>query len=139
MYNYSNHIQKVASKKIRDRGIHWLEHYEEKSIGMKKKFDKLIGPKSYLRFTGHDFTTNSDYYVVIGPSVEGNQKLYFAGIKKLPRDKNKKVYSPYGEYFGTIRSAMSYAHKKWGVPFQQDVPEYTKETLAPVDIPEHIK
>ena len=142
MYNHLKSSQanvKVATKKIKERGIHWREEYHEKSLSLKKRFNKIIGPNSYIRYNGHDFTTNSDYYVVIGPSVEGNQKLYFAGIKKLPRDPEKKIYSPYGEYFGTIKGAMAYAQKKWGVPFLQNVPDYTAEMLVNVKIPEHIK
>jgi hypothetical protein len=132
-------FNRLATKKIKDRGIHWQESYHEKSAKMKEKFDGLVGPKAYLRWEGHDSYSGHDYYVVIGPSVQDNEKLFFAGIKKMPRDENAKVYSPYGEYFPTIKMAMSYASKKWGVPFMQGLPEYTKETLAPVEIPEHIK
>ncbi len=135
----SSGFVKEATKKIKDRGINWELSYHDKSKNLKEKLDKLIGPMSYLRFEGHDITTNSQYYVVIGPSVQDNQKLFFAGIKKLPRDPNAKVYSPYGEYFPTIKSAMAYANKKWGVPFVQDAPDYTKEMLQSIDIPEHIK
>ena len=132
-------VQKEATKKIKDRGIDWKEAYHDKSATMKKKMDSLVGPMAYIRYQGHDFTTNADYYVVIGPSVDGQQKMFFAGIKKLPRDPEAKVYSPYGEYFDTIKGACAYAQKKWGVPFPSQVPDYSKETLAPIDIPEHIK
>jgi hypothetical protein len=133
-----NALHKLAVKKIKDRGIDWKERYHDRSETLKKKLDKLIGPMAYLRFQGHDTTSNSDYYIVVGPSVQDNRKQFFAGIKKLPRDPNAKVYSPYGEYFNTIKGAMAYASKKWGVPFAQGLPEYSGESLANVDIPEHI-
>jgi hypothetical protein len=132
-------LHKTASKKIKDRGIHWLESYHDKSETLKKKLDAAIGPNAYLRFSGHDVTTNSDYFIVIGPSVEGNQKLFFAGIQKMPRDDKKKVYSPYGEYFSTIKGAMAYAQKKWGLPFKQGIPDYSADILVSIDLPEHIK
>lgn len=134
-----NRLEKEAVKKIKDRHIHWEESYHEKSLTLKKRFDSQIGPMAYLRFEGHDVTTGADYYVVIGPTIDEGKKKFFAGIKKLPRDDKKKVYSPYGEYFPTIKGAMSYAGKKWGVPFVQGLPEYTEQHLAPVEIPEHIK
>ena len=134
-----NRLDKTATKKIKDRGIHWQQSYHEKSLTLKKRFDKDIGPMSYLRYEGHDTYTNSDYYVVVGPSVDDGKKKFFAGIKKLPKDPNATVYSPYGEYFPTIVAAMAYAGKKWGVPFEQGLPEYSEETLAPINIPEHIK
>lgn len=135
-----NRLQtKTATKKIKDRGINWKEAYHEKSAKLKARFDKTVGPMAYLRWQGHDPVTNSDYYVVVGPSVQDGEKMFFAGIRKLPRDPNAKVYSPYGDYFPTIKGAMAYANKKWGVPFPQGLPEYSKDTLATVDIPEHIR
>jgi hypothetical protein len=141
MYNQraTSNTVKTAAKKIKDRGIHWEENYHDKSLSLKKAFDRKVGPKSYLRWQGHDVTTNSDYYIIVGPSVQNDKNMFFAGIKKLPRDPEAKIYSPYGEYFGSIRGAMSYATKKWGVPFMNDLPPYDESTIANVDIPEHIK
>lgn len=127
---------------IRERGIRWEEEYKDRTENMKKKFDKLVGVDSYLRYAGHDFTTNSDYYIVIGPSVEKNMgKCFFAGIKKLPPPKERegKTYSPYGEYFKTMRAAHAYASEKWGVPMKKNLTNYTQENLANIDIPSHIK
>jgi hypothetical protein len=68
--------------------------------------------------------------------------MFFAGVKKLPpaaeREK-KKTYSPYGEYFPAIMGALSYASDKWGIKIPINQAPYTKEQLAPVNIPEHIK
>jgi hypothetical protein len=114
--------------------------YHDKSKSLKKKFDKAIGPGAYFRFEGHDVTTNSDYYIVVGPTVQRDLgKCFFAGIKKMPRDKKKKAYSPSGEYFTSILSALSYAADKWGIKMPQNQQNYTKEQLQVVDIPEHIK
>ena len=131
----------AGRKRIRDRGITWKENYHEKSLSLKKRYDKDVGPGSYIRWEGHDYTTNSDYYVVVGPTVQKSLgKCFFAGIKKLPpKEKRKKVYSPSGKYFVNIVSALSYASDKWGVPFPQNQYNYTKEFLAPIRIPEHLK
>lgn len=139
----SFNLSKFSGRKpIKDRGIKWVEAYQERSAPLKKRFDKDIGPGAYYRFEGHDFTTNSDYYVVIGPSVQHNVgKRFFSGIKKLPpeHDREKKVYSPYGEYFPTIRSALSYAIQKWAIQMPHNQPNYTVQDLNQVEIPEHIK
>ena len=77
--------------------------------------------------------------MVVGPSIQRRLgKCFFAGIKKLPKDPNKKVYSPYGEYFTNITSALSYASRKWAVPFPKGQQPYTKEMLANINIPKHI-
>jgi hypothetical protein len=132
---------KVAGRKrIRDRGINWKEMYHEKSKSLKKRFDKSVGPGSYYRWEGHDVTTNSNYYVVVGPTIQSDLgKCFFAGIKKLPKDPKAKVYSPDGEYFTNIRSALSFAANKWGVRMPPNQINYTKQMLEPIDIPEHIK
>jgi hypothetical protein len=128
---------------IKERGIKWEEQYEERSAPLKKRFDKDIGPGSYYRFFGHDVTTNSDYYIVVGPSVQNNVgKMFFAGVKKLPpaaEREEKKSYSPYGEYFPSIKAALAYASDKWGIRMPIGQPNYTKQQLANIDIPEHIK
>jgi len=128
---------------IKERGIKWEESYEERSLPLKKRFEKKIGPGSYYRWTGHDVTTNSDYYVVVGPSIKkGVGKLYFSGVKKLPpaveREK-KKSYSPYGEYYPTIKAALFHANDKWGVPMPKNQNDYTEDHLANIEIPKHVK
>lgn len=130
----------AGRKKIKERGIKWEESYQEKSASLKKRFDKDIGPGSYYRWEGHDYTTNSDYYIVVGPTIQSDLgKCFFAGIKKLPEDPNAKVYSPSGEYFTSIIAALSYATDHWASPFPKSQINYTKEMLEPVNIPEHIK
>lgn len=134
------HMVEAGRKKIKDRGINWKEKYHEKSVGLKKKFDKELGPMSYMRFEGHDYTTNSDYFVVVGPAVTKDlKKRYFAGVKKLPDDPEAKIYAPSGEYFSTIVAAYSHAVEKWGIQFPKGVPEYNLGHLANIDIPRHVK
>lgn len=143
IFNLAKIAKRTGGRRaIKDRGIRWKETYVDRSENMKKKFDKLIGPDSYIRYEGHDFTTNSDYYMVIGPSEHKSMgKVFFAGIKKLPPPKERegKTYSPYGEYFKTLKAAHSYATEKWGVPMKKNLPNYTHEHLANIDIPSHIK
>lgn len=127
-------------KRIKDRGIEWKERYHEKSEGLKKRFDKKIGPMAYMRWEGHDYTTDSDYFVIVGPSLtQEEKKRFFAGIKKLPDDPQAKVYAPSGEYFSTSTAALSYASDKWGIPFPKGAPNYTLNDLANVKIPRHVK
>lgn len=126
-------------KRIKDRGINWKEHYHERTKRLKDRMDKSIGPMAYMRWEGHDYTTNSNYFVIVGPSIKDNKKQFFAGIKKLPDDPEAKVYAPYGKYFSTIVSAYSYASDKWGVKFPKEAPKYTSNDLIGVDIPKHIK
>lgn len=136
----NNVIKEAGRKRIKDRGINWKEKYHEKSIGLKKKFEKEIGNQAYMRWEGHDYTTNSDYFVVVGPAVTKElKKRYFAGIKKLPDDPKAKVYAPSGEYFSTIVGAYSHASDKWRVPFPKGVPYYDLSHLEGVDIPRHVK
>ena len=138
-FNLKN-LLTAGRKKIKDRGIKWEESYHEKSKSLKKRFDKAIGPGAYYRWEGQDYTTNSKYYVVCGPTIQSDLgKCFFAGIKKLPNDPKKKVYSPSGEYFTSMVAALSYASDKWGIKFPQDHINYTKDQIESVDIPEHIK
>jgi hypothetical protein len=134
-------MNKVAARRrIKDRGIRWKEVYKDRSKTLKKRFDHEIGAGSYYRFEGHDFTTNSDYYIVVGPTYQRELgKCFFAGIKKLPKDPNKKVYSPYGKYFTTILAALSHASNKWGTPINQNQIPYEQSALANVKITEHVK
>lgn len=127
---------------IKDRGIKWKESYSDRTANMRKKFNDAVGYDSYIRYEGHDHTTNSDYYIVIGPSIEKNMgKCFFAGVKKLPppREREGKTFSPYGEYFKTMKAAHAYATEKWGVPMKKNLPNYTQADLANVDIPSRIK
>lgn len=134
-------MDKMAGRKrIKDRGIEWKEHYHERSEQLKKRFEKNIGPMSYMRWEGHDYTTNGDYFVIVGPSLTGDgKKMFFAGIKKLPEDPKAKVYAPSGEYFTTIKAAFSYASDKWNIPFPKGSPNYSVNDLAAIEIPRHIK
>ena len=136
-------LEKFAGRKrIKDRGIRWEETYGEKSDDLKKRFDKDIGPGSYYRYQGKDYTTGSDYFIVIGPSIaKSGQKSFFAGIKKMPPAyKRKKIYAPSGKYFPSIMGAISYANKMWGVPYNPSgQAPYNSSTLANVNVPRHIK
>ena len=135
-----NNYKYAGRKRIKDRGIKWVPAYHERSERLKERFDKVLGPMSYIRWEGHDYTTDSDYFVIMGPSLtkEGHKK-FFAGIKKLPDDPAKKVYAPSGEYFSSSTGALSYASDKWGIPFPRGAPNYTVEQLAPIEIPRHVK
>jgi hypothetical protein len=135
-----NLIKLAGPKRIKDRGILWREKYHDKSAPLKKRFTKDIGPGSYYRWEGHDYTTSSDYFVVVGPSVKYDTKLFFAGIKKLPpKEKRKKIYAPYGKYFPTIFAALSHASKMWGVRFPQNQKNYSTKDLENIYIPKHIR
>lgn len=127
---------------IKERGIRWQESYHDKTAPLKERFEKDIGPDSYIRYEGHDYTTNSDYYIIIGPSIhKGMGKVFFAGVKKLPPlpERKQKTYSPYGEYFKTMRAAHAYASEKWGVPMKRGLPNYSSLDLQNVEIPKHVK
>ncbi len=128
-------------RRIKDRGIRWEEHYHERSLPLKKRFAKDIGAGSYHRWEGHDYTTDSDYFVVVGPAVQKyGEKSFFCGIKKLPpKYARKKVYAPSGKYFNSILSALSYASKMWGIPFPPDQQNYSDIDLANIKIPRHMK
>ena len=134
-------IIKIAGpKRIKDRGIKWEETYQERSKGLKKKFDKDLGPKSYIRWEGHDYTTDSDYFIVVGPAMTKDlKKRFFSGIKKLPKDPHKKVFAPSGEYFITMVAALSHATEKWAITFPKDAINYRLSDLAQIDIPRHVK
>ena len=134
-------INKYAGRKrIKERGIDWKEHYHERSKRLKKRFDKDIGIYSYMRWEGHDYTTDSDYFVIVGPSLtKEGQKRFFAGVKKLPDDPASKVYAPSGEYFTNSVLAFSHAHDKWGVEFPKGAPNYSVDHLSGIEIPRHVK
>ena len=127
-------------KRIKDRGIRWKERYHERSLRLKKRFKKSLGEGSYKRWEGHDYTTNSDYFIVVGPAVTKEfKKRFFAGIKKLPDDPKAKIYAPAGEYFTSSKAALSHASDKWAIPFPKEAPNYTVNDLANIEIPRHVK
>jgi len=130
-------------RRIKDRGIKWEETYHERSAPLKKRFENEIGPGSYIRWEGHDYTTDSDYFVVVGPAIQrSGQKSFFAGVKKLPpRYKRGKVksYAPSGKYFTNIHSALSHASEMWGVSFPKNQQKYDQNNLKNIDIPRHVK
>jgi hypothetical protein len=134
-------IIKIAGRKrIRDRGISWKEKYHDRSIGLKKRYDKDIGEGAYMRFEGHDYTTDGDYFIIVGPALNKEMhKRFFSGIKRLPESPKEKVYAPAGEYFHNIVSAYSHASRKWALPFPKGIPNYTMADLANVEISRHIK
>jgi len=137
----SFNLSKIAGpRRIKDRGIKWEERYHDRSAPLKKKFEKIIGPGIYYRWEGHDYTTDSDYFVVVGPAVtkEGKKK-FFAGIKKIPKDTKKKIFAPDGEYFSNIMGALSHANDKWAVPVPKGQVNYGEAVLAPHEIPRHMK
>lgn len=135
-----NIFKYAGRKRIKDRGIKWEEKYHDRSMPLKKKLDHQIGPKVYMRWEGHDYSTNGNYFVVVGPSLtKEGKKRFFAGIKRLPKNPKATVYAPSGEYFTTSQSAFSYATEKWNIPFPKDAPKYTLNDLANVNIPRHVK
>lgn len=126
-------------RRLKDRHIHWKEHYGEKSREMKKKFEKLL-PGSYFRWEGFDFESGHPYYVVVGPAISKREgKSFFSGVKRLPKDRKKKAYSPSGKYFPSLKAALSHANKMWGVTFPRNAGNYNEHDLAPLDIPKHVK
>lgn len=129
-----------GKKRIKDRGIKWIEHYGEKSDDLKKRFDEMIGPGAYMRWVGHDYTTDGDYFIVVGPAITiDEKKRWFAGIKRFPDDPNKTIYAPTGEYFSSSQAAFSHANVKWGVPFPKGLPNYPESILQNMKIPRHVK
>lgn len=130
----------AGRQRIRDRGIEWKPRYHERSMRLKERFEKDLGPLSYIRWEGHDYTTNSDYFIIVGPSLtKEGRKRFFSGIKKLPDDPEAKVYAPSGEYFTSSVSALSHASEKWGVPFPKGAPNYSEAQLMGIEIPRHVK
>jgi hypothetical protein len=129
----------ISAKRIKDRNIRWKEKYGEHSRGLKKKLEKIL-PGSYFRWEGFDHETGHPYYVVVGPAIsERHGKSFFAGIKKMPKNRKKKAYSPSGKYFPALRAAISHAVKMWGIRFPQNAGHYRKQDLAGIEIPRHMK
>ena len=143
MFNLNKYKKIITAgrKRIKDRGINWKEAYRERSDDLKRRFEKSLGLNSYYRWEGHDYSTDGDYFVVVGPALtrEG-KKMFFAGIKRLPPQwSEKKIYAPSGAYFSTIMGALSHASNKWGIPFPKNQPRYGQEDLARIKIPRHVK
>ncbi len=139
---FQKYIEKTSGRKrIRERGINWKEMYTEKTKPIKKRFDKSIGDGAYVRWEGHDYETNGDYFVVVGPAISPDgHKSFFAGIKRLPdKYKRKKVYAPSGEYFTNISSALSHAREMWGIPYPPGQTPYSASDLEDVYVPRHMK
>jgi len=129
----------AGRRRLRDRHIRWKEEYGERSVQAKKKFESML-PGSYFRWEGYDYETGHPYYVVVGPAISKKYgKMFFAGVKKLPKNPKKKAYSPSGKYFPTLAGALSHAAEMWGTPMPPNRGAYRKEDLAAVDIPKHIK
>ena len=131
----------ASRKRIRDRHIDWREKYRERSIGLKKRYEKEVGHGAYYRWEGHDYTTNSDYFIIVGPALtKEGRKSYFAGIKKLPaRWTEKKVYAPYGKYFSSIAAALTHAQEMWGIIYPKDQKNFTVSDIANVDVARHLR
>lgn len=126
-------------RRLKDRNINWKESYGEKSKDMKKKFEKIL-PGSYFRWEGFDFETGHPYYVVVGPAISKRVgKSFFAGVKRLPKNRKKKAYSPSGKYFPSLKMALMHAFKMWGTRMPDDAQSYTTKDLMNIDIPKHIK
>ena len=133
-------IKISGRKRIKDRGIRWKPTFHERSKKLQERFNKEIGPLSYVRWEGHDYTTNSDYFVVVGPSLtKTGEKRFFSGIKKLPDNPKAKIYAPSGEYFFSSLSAFTHAEEKWAIPYPRGAQNYTVNDLMSVDIPRHVK
>ena len=137
-----NNLFKFSGRKrIKDRGIKWEPTYHERSQRLKDRFEKDLGPNAYIRWEGHDYTTNSDYFVVVGPAKKRYGELaFFAGIKKLPPHyEHKKVYAPSGKYFSSLLAALSHASQTWGVMFPPGQTNMTLADLAGKNIPRRVK
>jgi len=129
----------AGRRRIKEKGIKWVEHYGEKSKDVKSKFEDML-PGSYFRWVGKDYEDACWRYVVVGPAISKREgKSFFAGNKKMPTDPKKKAYSPSGKYFPSLRAAISYAIDMWGVRMPDNAGQYTKNDLEPLDIPKHVK
>lgn len=132
-------LKEAGLKPIKDRGIRWKERYKLKSEKVKKHMEKIL-PGSYFRWEGHDYYSGSDYYVIVGPSISRRYgKSFFAGHKKLPKERKKKAYAPSGKYFPSMVAALRHAKMKWGITFPKDFRDYKKQDLIPIKIPRHLK
>jgi len=139
--NYFNLLKYAGRKRIRDRHINWKETYREKSKPLKRKFEKAPGPGSYHRWEGHDYTTNADYFIIVGPALtKEGRKQFFAGIKRYPPQwSENKVYAPSGKYFSNISSALTHASKMWGIPYPRDQTNYSVIDLDTINISRHVR
>jgi len=134
-----NLSKQAGPRRIKDRGINWKEYYHERSVKLKNRFDKQL-PGAYRRWEGHDYTSDGDYFVVVGPArTKELKKRFFAGIKRYPKDKKVEIYAPYGEYFSTLTAALSHASTKWAIPFPKGQPNFSVTDLENVEIPRHVR
>lgn len=134
---------KTSGKRIKDRNISWREAYSERTLPLRNRYYSELGIGSYRRWEGHDYTTNSDYYIVASPAqTKYGQKAFFAGIKKLPplaiRDETK-TYAPYGKYFSSMASALTFLKEKYGVPWPKGQINYQVDQLQNIEIPRFVK
>jgi hypothetical protein len=126
-------------KRLKERGIRWKESYHDRSDDAKRRFEKML-PGSYFRWEGFDYTSGHPYYVVVGPAISKRYgKSFFAGVKKMPNNPKKKAYSPSGKYFPSLKAALSHASEMWGIKYPQNAGNYNKQSLAPLNIPRHVK
>ena len=126
-------------RRIKDKGIRWIENYGEKSTEIKEKFEKIL-PGSYFRWVGKDYEDNAWRYVVVGPAISKRVgKAFFAGNKKMPIREGKKAFSPSGKYFKTLKAALAHAIDMWGVTMPKNAGKWTDKDLANIEIPKHIK
>ena len=126
-----NHKSVQSAKRIKDRGIRWKEKYTKKTLALKKKYERELGPSSYFRWEGYDSSTGNTYYIVAGPGFSKTKgKLFFSGIRKMPAE-----YSPNGEYFKTLRQSIVYARDMWGISFPKNFTrDYNADDLAAIRI-----
>lgn len=116
------------AKPIRDRGIRWSENYGEKSAYLKNEMTEQIGTGSYFRWEGHDYTTNTDYYVVVSPGFSKKKGyFFFAGLRKMPAD-----HGASGKKFATQAEALSHAFETWSVPrpLERPAKKYSRDDLV---------
>lgn len=103
---------------IKERGIHWVENYGDKSNYLKTEMEEQVGPGSYFRWEGHDSTTGNDYYVVVSPGYSPTKGYhFFAGLRKMPAENGAS-----GKKFNNMRAALYYAYDTWRVPKPQSMP-----------------
>lgn len=131
-------VKIAGRRRIADRHIAWKEKYGEKSEALKKHYDEVL-PGSYFRWEGFDYETMHPYFIVVGPSISNRYgRMFFAGVKKMPNEKKKKVYSPSGKYFSSLSGAIRHAQEMWGAPFPKTAGKYVKPDLNGIKIPKHI-
>jgi len=118
-------MDRLARKKLVEKGIDWKESYTEKTAFLREQFEAVLGPGSYFRFEGKDHLDGDEYYVILSPArVHRPIAKFFAGVRKLPA-----TYSAGGKYFDSMDAAAHYANETWGVPFPKTLKPYTSGAL----------